>query len=636
MCRVGGTRPVCKRLVPTEVAWKGVGFAALDHRPEHAPDRVVVFRSHEPDRDRRRLHLGKTTSGSARGRPPRRPSIHHHRPDRLALVHEVEALVDAFEAQRVGDHRVDLDLSLHVPVDDPRHVRAPPRAAEGGAAPGPAGHQLEGPGGNLGSGGCDPDDDALAPALVGAFERRAHDAHVPGRVESVVRTPLREVDEMGHQIALHLGGIHEIGHAEPLRHRHLVGVEVDADDLVGAGEPQPLDHVEADAAEAEDDRPAADLDLRGVDDGADAGRRPAADLADLVEGRVLADLRKGYLGQDGVVRERRAPHVVQDRVAIEGGEPRGAVGHEAGPLRRPDRLAEVPLRMQAVFAFPALGRVERNDEYCLHPKTNLCQAIRSTQGAGLMPDGTSRFSTLDGDPILHYMGCSTFSSHTVLPEIALAKVRKDAPFDKICYIGCGVTTGIGAVINTAKVEIGSRAIVFGLGGIGLNVIQGLRLAGADQIVGVDLNPDKRAMAEHFGMTDFVNPTEVESDLVPYLVDLTKGGADYTFDATGNVQVMRAALESAHKGWGESIIIGVAPAGAEISTRPFQLVTGRSWRGTAFGGARGRTDVPKIVDWYMDGKIEIDPMITHTMPLDDINKGFDLMHAGESIRSVVIY
>ena len=278
----------------------------------------------------------------------------------------------------------------------------------------------------------------------------------------------------------------------------------------------------------------------------------------------------------------------------------------------------------------------RSCEYCLNPKTNLCQAIRSTQGQGLMPDGSSRFTTLDGDPILHYMGTSTFANYTVVPEIALAKIRPDAPFDKVCYIGCGVTTGIGAVINTAKVEIGSRAIVFGLGGIGLNVIQGLRLAGADQIVGVDLNPEKKAMAERFGMTDFVNPSEVEEDLVPYLVNLTKGGADYTFDATGNVNVMRTALESAHKGWGESIIIGVAPAGAEIATRPFQLVTGRVWKGTAFGGARGRTDVPKIVDWYMDGKIEIDPMITHTMPLEDINKGFDLMHAGESIRSVVIY
>jgi len=276
----------------------------------------------------------------------------------------------------------------------------------------------------------------------------------------------------------------------------------------------------------------------------------------------------------------------------------------------------------------------RECDYCLNPKTNLCQAIRSTQGQGLMPDGTSRFSMLDGTPILHYMGCSTFANHTVLPEIALAKVRKDAPFDKICYIGCGVTTGIGAVINTAKVELGSTAIVFGLGGIGLNVVQGLRLAGADQIVGVDMNDGKIEMATRFGMTEFVNPSKIDGDLVNHLVELTGGGADYTFDATGNVGAMRTALESAHKGWGESIIIGVAPAGAEISTRPFQLVTGRVWRGTAFGGARGRTDVPKIVDWYMDGKIEIDPMITHKLPLEDINKGFDLMHAGKSIRAVV--
>jgi S-(hydroxymethyl)glutathione dehydrogenase/alcohol dehydrogenase len=278
----------------------------------------------------------------------------------------------------------------------------------------------------------------------------------------------------------------------------------------------------------------------------------------------------------------------------------------------------------------------RECDYCLNPKTNLCQAIRTTQGQGLMPDGTSRFTTEDGEPILHYMGTSTFSNYTVLPEIAVAKIREDAPFDKVCYIGCGVTTGIGAVINTAKVEIGARCVVFGLGGIGLNVIQGLRLAGADQIVGVDVNPAKKDMAERFGMTDFVNPNEVEGDLVPYLVNLTKGGADYSFDATGNVSVMRAALECAHKGWGESIIIGVAPAGAEISTRPFQLVTGRVWKGTAFGGARGRTDVPKIVEWYMEGKIEIDPMITHTMPLDKINEGFDLMHSGQSIRSVVEY
>ncbi len=278
----------------------------------------------------------------------------------------------------------------------------------------------------------------------------------------------------------------------------------------------------------------------------------------------------------------------------------------------------------------------RQCDYCLNPKTNLCQAIRSTQGRGVMPDGTSRFSLPDGTPILHYMGCSTFANHTVLPEIALAKVRPDAPFDKICYIGCGVTTGIGAVINTAKVEPGSSAIVFGLGGIGLNVIQGLRLAGASQIVGVDLNPAKVTMGERFGMTDFVNPSQVDGELVAFLVELTGGGADYTFDATGNVGVMRTALEAAHKGWGESVIIGVAPAGAEIATRPFQLVTGRVWRGTAFGGARGRTDVPKIVDWYMQGKIEIDPMITHTLSLDDINEGFDLMHEGKSIRAVVQY
>ena len=278
----------------------------------------------------------------------------------------------------------------------------------------------------------------------------------------------------------------------------------------------------------------------------------------------------------------------------------------------------------------------RQCEYCLNPKTNLCQAIRETQGQGLMPDGTSRFSMLDGTPILHYMGCSTFSNYTVLPEIALAKINSEAPFEKVCYIGCGVTTGLGAVMNTAKVEIGSRAIVFGLGGIGLNVIQGLKLAGADQIVGVDLNSGKQSMAEKFGMTDFVNPSDVNDDLVAHLVKITNGGADYTFDATGNVNVMRTALESAHKGWGESIIIGVAPAGAEISTRPFQLVTGRVWKGTAFGGARGRTDVPKIVDWYMEGKIQIDPMITHSFSLDDINKGFDLMHEGKSIRSVVVF
>ncbi len=274
-------------------------------------------------------------------------------------------------------------------------------------------------------------------------------------------------------------------------------------------------------------------------------------------------------------------------------------------------------------------------DYCTSGKTNLCQQIRETQGQGLMPDNSSRFSR-GKDKLFHYMGTSTFSNYTVVPEIALAKVREDAPFDKICYIGCGVTTGIGAVINTAKVKPGDNVVVFGLGGIGLNVIQGARLAGADKIVGVDLNPARKEMAERFGMTHFVNPKEVEGDLVPYLVDLTNGGADYSFECIGNVDVMRQALECCHKGWGTSIIIGVAPAGAEISTRPFQLVTGRNWRGTAFGGAKGRTDVPKIVDWYMDGKIEIDPLITHTMPLDDINNAFDLMHKGESIRSVVTF
>ena len=278
---------------------------------------------------------------------------------------------------------------------------------------------------------------------------------------------------------------------------------------------------------------------------------------------------------------------------------------------------------------------------CLSRKTNLCTAIRATQGQGLMPDGTSRFS-IGKDKIHHYMGCSTFANYTVLPEIAVAKINPDAPFDKVCYIGCGVTTGIGAVINTAKVEIGSTAIVFGLGGIGLNVLQGLRLAGADMIIGVDINPDRKAWGEKFGMTHFVNPKDVGDDIVPFLVNMTKrngdtiGGADYTFDCTGNTLVMRTALEACHRGWGESIIIGVAESGKEIATRPFQLVTGRVWKGTAFGGARGRTDTPKIVDWYMDGRIEIDPMITHTFPLERINEAFDLMHAGESIRSVILY
>ena len=277
----------------------------------------------------------------------------------------------------------------------------------------------------------------------------------------------------------------------------------------------------------------------------------------------------------------------------------------------------------------------RQCKSCLSQKTNLCTAIRGTQGKGLMPDGTSRFS-IGGKPIYHYMGCSTFSNFTVLPEIALAKIREDAPFDKVCYIGCGVTTGIGAVINTAKVEPGANVVVFGLGGIGLNVVQGARIAGANMIIGVDLNPARQALAKKFGMTHFVNPTDVEGDLVAHLVELTGGGADYSFECIGNVEVMRQALECCHRGWGVSVIIGVAGSGKEIKTRPFQLVTGRTWKGTAFGGARGRTDVPKIVDWYMDGKINIDDLITHTMRLENINHGFELMHSGESIRSVVIF
>ena len=328
-----------------------------------------------------------------------------------------------------------------------------------------------------------------------------------------------------------------------------------------------------------------------------------------------------------------------DEFTRSGADPEGAfpaiLGHEGAGV-----VMEVGEGVTSVrpgdHVIPLYTPECRTCEYCLNPKTNLCQAIRETQGRGVMPDGTSRFSMDDGTPILHYMGCSTFANHTVLPEIALAKVNPDAPFDKICYIGCGVTTGIGAVINTAKVEPGSRAVVFGLGGIGLNVIQGLRLVGAEMIVGVDINPARKEMGERFGMTHFVNPNEVEGDLVPYLVDLTKGGADYSFECIGKTPLMRQALECCHKGWGESVIIGVAGAGEEISTRPFQLVTGRVWRGSAFGGARGRTDVPKIVDWYMAGKIEIDPMITHKLTLDEINHGFDLMHEGKSIRAVVEY
>ncbi len=326
-----------------------------------------------------------------------------------------------------------------------------------------------------------------------------------------------------------------------------------------------------------------------------------------------------------------------DAFTLSGDDPEGAfpaiLGHEGAGIVR-EVGADVRSVKPGDHVIPLYTPECRECDFCLHPKTNLCQSIRETQGQGLMPDGSSRFS-LDGEPILHYMGCSTFSNFTVLPEIALAKVREDAPFDKICYIGCGVTTGVGAVAFTAKVEPGANVVVFGLGGIGLNVLQGARMVGADKIIGVDLNPRREALGKRFGMTHFINPTEVP-DVVSAIMDLTNGGADYSFECIGNVKVMRQALECCHKGWGESYIIGVAGAGQEISTRPFQLVTGRSWHGVAFGGARGRTDVPKIVDWYMDGKINIDELITHTMPLSDINTAFDLMHAGESIRSVVIY
>ncbi|MFY9968143.1 MAG: S-(hydroxymethyl)glutathione dehydrogenase/class III alcohol dehydrogenase [Roseiarcus sp.] len=333
-----------------------------------------------------------------------------------------------------------------------------------------------------------------------------------------------------------------------------------------------------------------------------------------------------------------------DEFTLSGADPEGLfpaiLGHEGAGVVV-DVGAGVTSVARGDHVIPLYTPECRQCPSCLSRKTNLCTAIRATQGQGVMPDGTSRFSRGE-DKIFHYMGCSTFSNFTVLPEIAVAKVDPAAPFDKICYIGCGVTTGVGAVINTAKVEAGATAIVFGLGGIGLNVIQGLRLAGADMIIGVDLNNDKKAWGERFGMTHFVDPKEAGKDLVPHLVNMTKrgadqiGGADYTFDCTGNVAVMRQALEASHRGWGQSIIIGVAGAGQEISTRPFQLVTGRVWKGTAFGGARGRTDVPKIVDWYMAGKIEIDPLITHTLTLDEINTGFDLMHEGKSIRSVVVY
>ena len=324
-----------------------------------------------------------------------------------------------------------------------------------------------------------------------------------------------------------------------------------------------------------------------------------------------------------------------DAFTLSGDDPEGAfpaiLGHEGAGIVREVGKGVNSLEV-GDHVIPLYTAECRECDYCLHPKTNLCQSVRSTQGQGLMPDGTSRFS-YKGEKILHYMGCSTFSNFTVLPEISLAKIRKDAPFDMACYVGCGVTTGVGAVIYTAKVEQNTRCVVFGLGGIGLNVIQGLKMAGAKQIVGVDLNPAREKIARQFGMTDFINPKDV-SDLTGAVVEMTHGGADYTFECIGNVDVMRVALESCHKGWGESIIIGVAGAGKEISTRPFQLVTGRSWRGTAFGGARGRTDTPNIVDMYMDGKIQIDPLITHKMPLEKINDAFDLMHKGESIRSVV--
>ncbi|MEQ8407564.1 MAG: S-(hydroxymethyl)glutathione dehydrogenase/class III alcohol dehydrogenase [Gammaproteobacteria bacterium] len=326
-----------------------------------------------------------------------------------------------------------------------------------------------------------------------------------------------------------------------------------------------------------------------------------------------------------------------DAFTLSGDDPEGAfpaiLGHEGAGI-----VQEVGPGVTSVAVgdtvIPLYTPECRECNFCLHPKTNLCQSIRSTQGQGLMPDGTSRFS-LDGKPLLHYMGCSTFSNYTVLPEIALAKIRPDAPFDKVCYIGCGVTTGVGAVAFDAKVEPGSTVAVFGLGGIGLNVIQGARMVGADRIIGVDLNPSKVELARQFGMTDFINPNEVD-DVTAAIIDMTDGGVDYSFECIGNVKTMRQALECCHKGWGESFIIGVAGAGQEIATRPFQLVTGRSWKGSAFGGARGRTDVPRIVDWYMNGKISIDPLITHTMPLEDINKAFDLMHEGTSIRSVVVF
>ncbi len=326
-----------------------------------------------------------------------------------------------------------------------------------------------------------------------------------------------------------------------------------------------------------------------------------------------------------------------DAFTLSGDDPEGEfpaiLGHEGAGIVR--ELGEGVTSLEVGdHVIPLYTPECRECNFCLNPKTNLCQSIRSTQGQGLMPDGTSRFS-INGKSIKHYMGCSTFSNFAVMPEIALAKIRKDAPFDKVCYIGCGVTTGVGAVVFDAKVEPGSTVAVFGLGGIGLNVIQGAQMVGASRIIGIDINPSKVELAKKFGMTDFINPKEVDN-VVEAICDLTNGGVDYSFECIGNVDVMRQALECCHKGWGESVVIGVAGAGKEISTRPFQLVTGRVWRGSAFGGARGRTDVPKIVDWYMDGKINIDDLITHKMPLDEINTAFDLMHEGKSIRSVIEY
>ena len=352
----------------------------------------------------------------------------------------------------------------------------------------------------------------------------------------------------------------------------------------------------------------------------------------------IAEVDVGGPAAGEVMVEIKATGVCHtDAFTLSGDDPEGAfpaiLGHEGAGVvvEVGDGVKDLKVGDHVI---PLYTPECRTCNFCLNPKTNLCQAIRETQGEGLMPDRTSRFS-IDGEPILHYMGCSTFSNYTVLPEIAVAKVREDAPFDKICYVGCGVTTGIGAVAFTMKVEPGATVAVFGLGGIGLNVIQGAKLVGARRIIGVDINPSKKELATQFGMTDFVNPKEVE-DVVDHLIQMTGGGVDYSFECIGNVNLMRQALECCHKGWGQSCIIGVAGAGQEISTRPFQLVTGRSWRGTAFGGARGRTDVPMIVDWYMEGKIHIDEMITHTMPLSEINTAFDLMHEGKSIRSVVTY